>query len=157
RMPADPCCGRQPGPHMPLDIPTLFVISTCVTAVLGLFLLFAWIQDRSVRALAWWGAAYLIGGLAAALWSMHDVLSRALTVDLVYALMFLACGIIWTGARLFHTRAPLPSAMFGGSILWLIVCQSPVVHESDRYRIMLGSLVIASYILLTAFELWRDR
>jgi hypothetical protein len=42
---------------MSLDVPTLFIISTCVTAVLGLFLLFAWVQDRSVRALAWWGGA----------------------------------------------------------------------------------------------------
>src|SRR5262245_13579505 len=102
---------------MLLDVPTLFIIATCVTAVLGLFLLFAWVQDRSVRALAWWGAGYLIGGLAAALWSMHDSISRALTVDIVYALMFLACGIIWTGARLFHTRRTLPFAMFGGAIL----------------------------------------
>src|SRR5690349_15240012 len=142
---------------MPLDVPTLFIISTCVTAVLGLFLLFAWIQDRSVRALAWWGAAYLIGGLAQALWSMHDALSRALTVDLVYALLFLACGIIWTGARLFHARRTLPVAMFFGAIMWLILCQSPVVHESDVYRIMLGSFVIACYTLLTAYELWRER
>ena len=37
-----------------LDIGTLFVIATCVTTLLGLFLLFAWMQDR-VQALAWWG------------------------------------------------------------------------------------------------------
>jgi diguanylate cyclase (GGDEF)-like protein len=142
---------------MSLDVPTLFIISTCVTAILGLFLLFAWIQDRSVRALAWWGAAYLVGGLAAALWSMHEVVSRALTVDVVYALLFLACGIIWTGARLFHHRPTRPAAMFAGAILWLIACQSPIVHESGTARIMLGSLVIASYTLLTAYELWRER
>src|SRR5690349_17010075 len=59
--------------------------------------------------------------------------------------------------RVCSARTTLPSAMFGGAIMWLIVCQSPVVHESDAYRIILGSLVIASYALLTAFELWRDR
>jgi hypothetical protein len=32
-----------------LDIPTLFIVATCVTALLGLFLLVLWIQDRSVR------------------------------------------------------------------------------------------------------------
>jgi diguanylate cyclase (GGDEF)-like protein len=142
---------------MSLDVPTLFIISTCVTAVLGLFLLFAWIQDRSVRALAWWGAAYLLGGLAAALWSMHDSVARALTVDVVYALLFLACGIIWTGARLFHHRETRPIGMFAGALLWLIACQSPMVHESGTSRIMLGSLVIASYTLLTAYELWREQ
>src|SRR5262245_8619388 len=140
-----------------LDIPTLFVISTCVMAVLGLFLLFAWIQDRSIRALAWWSAAYLVGSLAAALWSMQDALSRALTVEIVYALLFAACGIIWTGARLFHSRPALPGGMLGGAILWLIACQIPVLHQSDTWRIMLGSLVIASYTALTACELWRER
>jgi diguanylate cyclase (GGDEF)-like protein len=142
---------------MPLDIPTLFIISTCVTAVLGLFLLFAWIQDRSIRALAWWGAAYLIGGLAAALWGMHEAVARAVTVDIVYALLFVACGIIWTGARLFHQRPVRPFGMFGGAILWLVVCQSPMVHEADTYRVMLGSALIALYTLGTAYELWRER
>ena len=34
---------------MSLDIGTLFVIATCVTCVLGLFLLFAWMQERITR------------------------------------------------------------------------------------------------------------
>ena len=46
-----------------LDIGTLFVIAICVTSLLGLFLLFAWMQDR-ISALAWWGAAYLIGAVS---------------------------------------------------------------------------------------------
>ena len=50
-----------------LDVTTLFVVAIGVTALLGIFLLFAWTQDR-IRALAWWGAAYLIGGLSAGLW-----------------------------------------------------------------------------------------
>jgi hypothetical protein len=48
-----------------LDIGTLLVIATCVTALLGLFLLFSWMQDR-IQALAWWGVAYLIGGSSGA-------------------------------------------------------------------------------------------
>ena len=140
-----------------LDVPTLFIISTCVTAVLGLFLLLAWIQDRSIRALAWWAAAYLIGGLAAALWGMHDQMSRAFTVDVVYALLFVACGIIWTGARLFHSRPIQPYAMFGGAVLWLLTCQSPMFAEAGAHRMVLGSLVIACYTLATAYELWRER
>jgi diguanylate cyclase (GGDEF)-like protein len=58
---------------------------------------------------------------------------------------------------MFHARPVLPAFMFGGAIFWLIVCQSPVVHESDHYRIMLGSLLIGTYTLLTAYELWRER
>ena len=37
-------------------------------ALLGLFLISAWLQQRDVRALAWWGSAYLIGASSIALW-----------------------------------------------------------------------------------------
>ena len=50
-----------------LDVTTLFVVTACVTGLLGVFLLFAWTQDR-ISALAWWGAAYLLGACAVALW-----------------------------------------------------------------------------------------
>jgi hypothetical protein len=41
-----------------LDVTTLVFSGTCITALLGLFLLSAWAQER-IRALAWWGTAYL--------------------------------------------------------------------------------------------------
>jgi hypothetical protein len=51
-----------------LDIGTLFVTAGCVTALLGLFLLFAWVQER-MAALAWWGQRLsdrrLLGGALA--------------------------------------------------------------------------------------------
>ena len=55
-----------------LDVGTLFFIAICVTALLGLFLLFAWTQER-IRALAWWGVAYLLGGASGALWRWGDL------------------------------------------------------------------------------------
>ena len=42
-----------------LDVKALFIVATCITALLGLLLLFAYFQDR-IKALAWWGTAYLI-------------------------------------------------------------------------------------------------
>ena len=52
----------RPQHPITLDFTTLFVVAICVTGLLGLLLLFAWTQDR-VRALAWWGTAYLVGGV----------------------------------------------------------------------------------------------
>ena len=48
-----------------LDFGTLFIVAICVTSLLGLFLLYAWTQERIV-ALAWWGVAYLSGGASGA-------------------------------------------------------------------------------------------
>ena len=43
---------------MALDTATLFTVATCVTGLLGVFILVVWVQERGTRALAWWGAAY---------------------------------------------------------------------------------------------------
>jgi len=60
-----------------LDFTTLFVVAVCVTGLLGLLLLFAWTQDR-VRALAWWGTAYLLGGVSVVIWSVEQHVSPPL-------------------------------------------------------------------------------
>ena len=86
-----------------LDITTLFVIATCITALLGLLLLSAWSQER-VKALAWWGSAYLIGGFSVAVWSVEGSISPPLPVGAANTLVFVACGMIWSAARLFHGR-----------------------------------------------------
>ena len=86
-----------------LDVSTLFVVAICVTALLGCLLLFVWMQDR-VEALAWWGIAYLVGGFSVVIWSIESQITPPLPVGTANALLFLACGMIWNAARLFHGR-----------------------------------------------------
>src|SRR5947209_20541976 len=104
-----------------LDVTTVVIIGTCITALLGLFLLSTWAQER-IRALAWWGTAYLIGGFSVAVWSVEDLISPPLPPGSANALLFVACGMIWSAARLFHGRAVFWSAMCGGGAIWLIAC-----------------------------------
>jgi diguanylate cyclase (GGDEF)-like protein len=139
-----------------LDVTTLFIVATCVTSLLGVFLLFAWIQDR-VRALAWWAAAYLIGGFSVAFWSIADIVSPPLPVGIANALLFLACGMIWSAARVFHGRPVLWAAMTAGAAVWLVACVIPEFAHSTAARVILSSLTIAVYAFLTAAELWRER
>jgi hypothetical protein len=75
-----------------LDIPTLFFVAACLAALLGLFLIFAWLQERHTRALAWWGAAYLLGASSMALWNAPQPL-LPVPPDLAGAIMFIACGL----------------------------------------------------------------
>ena len=49
---------------MTLDVNTLFTVTILVMALLGLLLILVWLQNRGMRALAWWGAAYLVGGMS---------------------------------------------------------------------------------------------
>jgi diguanylate cyclase (GGDEF)-like protein len=139
-----------------LDVTTLFIIATCITALLGLLLLSAWAQER-IRALAWWGTAYLIGGFSVAVWSVENLISPPLPLGAANTLLFVACGMIWSAARIFHGRRVLWAAMSAGAIIWLIACFVPDFAQWPAARIVLSSLIVSGYTFLTAAELWRER
>jgi diguanylate cyclase (GGDEF)-like protein len=137
-----------------LDVTTLFVVAVCVTGLLGLLLLFAYVQDR-VRALAWWGTAYLVGGFSVVIWSIESRLP--LPPGTANAMLFVSCGMIWNAARLFHGRRVLWGAMMSGATLWFVACMFPEFADSAMARIVLSSCIVAIYTFLTAAELWRER
>jgi diguanylate cyclase (GGDEF)-like protein len=141
---------------MALDSATLVTVATGITGLLGVFLLLLWVQERSVRALGWWGAAYLMGASAVTLWGSQGALGF-LPQELPNALLFLACGMIWNGARLFHGRRVLPGALCIGAVAWFAAMQRPDFVHSEYARVVLSSIVIALYAFLTAFELRRER
>ena len=142
---------------MALDLPTLFIVATCITALLGLFLVMLWVQDRSVRALGWWALAYLLGGFAVMLWLLQPALTGDWSQELASALLFLACGMIWSGARMFHGRPVLGVPTAAGAIVWLIITRIPEIAMSSDLRVIISSLVITTYVTMTAIELKRER
>lgn len=141
---------------MSLDTATLFTVATCVTGLLGVFILVVWVHDRGTHALAWWGAAYLLGGSAVGLWGAQGGAS-SVAQAVPNALLFLACGMIWNGARVFHGRGTLPGGLSAGAIAWTAAMQFSGFAASEHARVVLSSLVIASYTFLTALELRRER
>lgn len=141
---------------MSIDTPTLFLVATCMTGLLGVFLLLLWIQERGIRALAWWGTAYLIGASAVFLWGTHSKIPF-LAPEVPTALLFVACGLIWNGARLFHGRPVLAGGLFIGAVVWLGACVSADFVNWTQGRVILSSLIIAAYTFLTAIELRRER
>src|SRR6187399_1926567 len=142
---------------MPLDIPTLFLVSTCITALLGVFLFVLWLQDRSVRALGYWASAYLIGGFAVALWVVSPDWMPAGGADLANALLFICCGLIWSGARKFHGRSAMTGGAIAGAMVWLVAARMPELIEAPNARVVISSLIITTYAVLTAMELRRER
>jgi len=139
-----------------LDASTLVVVATCITTLLGMFLLFVSKRD-SVRALAWWGSAYIIGGFSVALWSRSGALPDSMYASLPHALLFVACGMMWSAARLFHGRNVLWVSMFAGAVIWFLATNVDSFVEVTNDRFVLSALIVATYTFLTAFELWRER
>ena len=142
--------------QMVFDQATLFTVTISITGLLGVFLLVLWLQERSVRTLAWWGGAYLMGACAVTLWGQHDRFAF-ITPEMPNAFLFIACGMIWNGARLFQGRVVLPGGLFAGAVLWFLAMQFESFAASDNARTVLSSVVIALYAFLTAFELRRER
>ncbi len=140
---------------MSLDSITLYIVAAMVAALLGAMLLFFGSQERN-PALTWWGTAYLLGAASVALWTtasntLGELLSLALN-----AIGFIACGMVWNAARVFHGRKPnLPGLVFG-AIAWVgaVMMLDPHAHA---LRFTIGAAIVAVYAALTATELWSER
>lgn len=133
----------------------VYLVTTLVAGMLGLMLLFFGRQDK-IAALNWWGAAYLLGAVSIALWTLAGPWlgdSAALALN---AFGFIACGLVWMAARVFHGRVPLWSGLFAGAGVWLaavLVLQS----DTTMVRINIGAGIVAIYAALTAAELATER
>jgi diguanylate cyclase (GGDEF)-like protein len=142
---------------MNLDVNTLFLVTTYVEAILGLLLLFAWVQNVQIRAVAWWGSAHLMGAASVILFGMYGALSEVISIDLANAILIMAYGITWTGARVFDGRKPLPLYLVAGPVLWLVVAHLPSFTGELALRSLVASGIITTYTWLAAYEFWRGR
>ncbi len=140
-----------------LDVRTLFIISISVTLVLGFLLLFAWYQNREIRALGWWSVGHLVMCAGCSLLGLRGFIPDVLSIDIANALILVASGIGWGGARQFDDRSVPISGVLAGAILWLLASQLPMLNESINARIMLSSVIIAVYTIGTGCEVWRGR
>ena len=142
---------------MNLDVNTLFLVTIYVEAILGLLLLFAWVQNTAIYAVAWWGFADLLRAASIMLFGMYGTVSDLISIDLANALLFTAFALTWTGARVFDHRRPLPILLFGGAALWLVLCRVPGIAAAWDVRVLLSSGIITAYTWATAYEFWRGR
>lgn len=142
---------------MSLDVNTLFVVTIYVEAILGLLLLFAWVQNTAIHAVAWWGFAHLIRAASIVLFGMYGSAPDLVTIDLANALLFTSFAVTWTGARMFDGRPAEPVYLVTGAVLWLLICRLPVLAEAIDMRSLIATGIITTYTWLTAYEFWRGR
>jgi diguanylate cyclase (GGDEF)-like protein len=142
---------------MDLDVNTLFLVTIYVEVILGLLLLFAWVQNTALTAVAWWGFANLFRAASVVLFGMYGSVPDLISIDLANAVLFTAFALTWTGARVFDHHRPQPVLLFAGAALWLIVCRIPSVEASFTVRVLLSSGIITAYTWATAYEFWRGR
>src|SRR5664280_1724996 len=142
---------------MSLDVNTLFMVTIYVEAILGLLLLFVWVQNTAIRAVAWWGFAHLIRAASIVLFGMYGSAPDLVTIDFANALLSTAFSVTWTGARVFDGRPVEPVYLVTGAVIWLLVCRLPALTEAIDARALIASGIITAYTWLTAYEFWRGR
>jgi len=142
---------------MQVGLDTLLLMTVDIEAMLGLLLLFAWVQNTSIHAVAWWGFAYLLRACSIVLFGMYGTVSELITIDLANAALFISFALTWMGTRVFGGRSVQPLALFAGAALWLLASRTPFLVESQDVRVLLGSGIITAYTWLTAYEFWRGR
>lgn len=142
---------------MHLDLNTLFMVTIYVEAILGLLLLFAWVQNTQIHAVAWWGFAHLMRAGSVALFGLYGSVPSFISIDLANAVLLTAFAVTWTGARVFDGRAVEPVYLVTGAVIWLLVCRLPGVQDTMGLRALVASGIITAYTWLTAYEFWRGR
>ncbi|MBR0674037.1 hybrid sensor histidine kinase/response regulator [Neoroseomonas soli] len=134
--------------------PSIFTIACLLTLLLGCMQLWLWRQDREQRALATIGIAYLVGAIGSVLLSSRGHIADRISIDVANALIGLGYGLVWSGMRQFERRPPRPVVCLLGAAAWLAACQVPAFYADFPARVLLMSLIIATYCVAAARELW---
>ena len=140
-----------------LYVPTIYVLMLSVMVLLGALTFFAWLQNRAVRALAWWGGAVLVMAAALGLLCLRGTIPDVYSVDLAYVVLFTACALMLEGARCFEGRRASPVVLLAGALAWVAACQIPALYDSATARMVIVSAAVAAYSLGCAHVLWRGR
>ena len=145
--------------HVPmtLDLLTLFIIAVFISAVAGLLLLLSWLQNRNVRALAFWGAAFVIGSVGVALVSARSDIPDVWSIAIANAIVATAYGILWSGVRDFEGHPTSVILMLAGAAIWLLACLIETFYSAPLARAGLMSAIVVVYSALSAWELWQGR
>ncbi|QDL97475.1 GGDEF domain-containing protein [Rhodopseudomonas palustris] len=140
---------------MSLDISTLFLVGTLICALLGVMLHHFGRQEK-IPALNWWGNAYLLGAITVALWTVLGPVFGETVILALTSAGFIACGMMWNAARVFHGLKPNWPGLFIGAFVWLATVVS-LPPEHGALRMTIGAAIVAAYAGLTAAQLSAER
>jgi diguanylate cyclase (GGDEF)-like protein len=140
---------------MNLDVQTLSVVTVFVTALLGALLVFAGLQNRTIRAPMWWGAAHIVNAVGLGLLIARGLAPDFLTIGLANALVLFGYGLTWTGARNFDGREVSLYLVLLAPAIWTLLCLVPGFAVDDNLGVVVVSTTLAAFALMTAHEFWR--
>jgi diguanylate cyclase (GGDEF)-like protein len=139
-----------------VDLPTLVAIAVSAKVISGVLLIYAWVTNRDTPALALWAIGFLLGAAATALIVIQERIGGVRPIDIADALLILAYGVMWMGARSFNNRKTRVIYLLIVPVVWFLVRRLEIWDFSDSTRIALVSSMLLCYLGLIGFEFWRS-
>jgi diguanylate cyclase (GGDEF)-like protein len=140
------------------NLPTLLAVTVFTPAVAGCLLLLSWQQHRKVTALAMWGSGFIIASVATTLIIVaRGTIPDFWSIIVGNALLAIAYGILWSGARKLDGKNILIPLALAGVLLWLVACSVGPIYARAEARATVMAAIGICYTLLAILELWRGR
>jgi diguanylate cyclase (GGDEF)-like protein len=140
---------------MSVDLPTLMVAGSFVSAISGLFLIFAAMQTKDSEGMLWWASANLT--LAAAIPLVATPNLSLPSIVMAVTLLNLSPALVWASARACNGHRVKIGVVSAGAGVWLAGFAIPVVRETVDFYVTLNLSIIATFLFAAAFEFWRGR
>jgi diguanylate cyclase (GGDEF)-like protein len=127
-------------------------------AAAGCLLLLSWLQHPRQLALGVWGSGFLTAAVAATLIIVgRGAIPDFWSIVVGNALLTVAYGILWCGARIFQGKTvSIPLALVG-LLVWLIACSIGPIYARPEARASVIAAISICYTLFAVLELWRGR
>lgn len=142
---------------MAIDVSTLFLVTIYIEAILGLLLLFVWVQNPVLQAVAWWGCAHLLRAGSITLFGLFGAVPNVISIDLANVALLTSFAVTWSGVRLFDGRPVLPFYALYGAFIWICLTQIAAIAHWPDIRALLAAGIVAGYTWMSAWEFWRGR
>ncbi len=141
---------------MSIDLPTLMVAGSFVAAVSGIFLVFAWFQNRKATATLWWAGSNI--ALAVSVPMMARIMPTADSPTTIVAVTLLNVNpaLIWASARSCNNRRINLAIVISGAFLWLLAATT-VLRGHTQGLLALNLALVSAFLIAAAYEFWRDR
>jgi hypothetical protein len=142
---------------MLIDLPTLMVAGSFIAAISGVFLIFAWLQNRESRAMLWWAAANLVLAASVPLMAVRDGPFERPSEILAITLLNVSPALIWAAARSCNNRRANRTIVAAGALLWLLAFVLPGFRASADDQTFFNLSIVTLYLFAAGAEFWRGR
>lgn len=126
------------------------------TAIIALFVSAAWARAPRRSELLFWALAYWLGAAGIFLVALRAIAPDWLALGIGNMLVVTCTPLFWFGLRRFDGRACAWSLLLPAPLLWAgTYFLLPQWSADINNRIIVASVLIAGYSLLTAWDSWR--